>query len=113
MLLTLNCFNVIKVYATQSTVPDVNFFKPTEENVPTEVLDTAGTFVVILQVFGTVVAVLALMLMGIKYMTAGVEEKASYKKAMIPYLIGCLLLFATVTIINAIYHLLDPLNNSI
>ena len=113
MLITLNFLNVVKVYASQPIVPDVNYYKPIEEDTPEEVLDVAGTVVVILQVLGTAIAVITLMFIGIKYMTAGVEEKASYKKSMIPYLIGCLLLFTTVTIINAMYHLLDPINNSL
>lgn len=106
LILALNCFNVLKVYATQSAVPDVNYFKPTETPVPDEVLDTGGMIVSIIQVVGTIIAVITIMILGIKYMMAGVEEKANYKKTMIPYLVGCILLFATVTIVNAIYHLI-------
>lgn len=110
LLLMLNCLNVAKVYATQSKVPNVNYYKPNEEAIPNEVTDVGGTIVSILQVVGTVIAVITLMIMGVKYMMAGVEEKADYKKTMIPYLIGCVLLFATVTIINAVYQLISPLN---
>lgn len=109
LVLVLSCFNVINVYATQSTVPDVNYYKPTEEEVSNEVLDVAGGIVSLLQVLGTVIAVITIMIMGIKYMVGSVEEKATYKKSMIPYLIGCILLFATVTIINAVYHLVYEL----
>ena len=109
LVLVLSCFNVINVYATQSTVPDVNYYKPTEEEVSNEVLDVAGGIVSLLQVLGTVIAVITIMIMGIKYMAGSVEEKETYKKSMIPYLIGCILLFATVTIINAVYHLVYEL----
>lgn len=109
LVLVLSCFNVINVYATQSIVPDVNYYKPTEEEVSNEVLDVAGGIVSLLQVLGTVIAVITIMIMGIKYMAGSVEEKATYKKSMIPYLIGCILLFATVTIINAVYHLVYEL----
>ena len=109
LVLVLSCFNVINVYATQSTVPDVNYYKPTEEEVSNEVLDVAGGIVSLLQVLGTVIAVITIMIMGIKYMAGSVEENATYKKSMIPYLIGCILLFATVTIINAVYHLVYEL----
>ena len=110
LFLILNCLNVSKVYATQSRVPDVNNFKPTEDPIPNEVTDVGGRIVTIVQTIGTAIAVISLMIMGIKYMMAGVEEKADYKKTMIPYLIGCLLLFATVAIVSAIYYIIEPLN---
>ena len=103
------CFNVINVYATQSRVPDTNAFRPTNEDVPIEVTNMAGTVVSILQVVGTVIAVITLMILGIKYMAGSVQERAEYKKSMIPYLVGCILLFGIITIINAVYHLIEPL----
>ena len=42
---------------------------------------------------GTFIAVGALMVIGIKYVTGSIEEKANYKKSMMPYLIGCFILF--------------------
>lgn len=58
----------------------------------------------ILQVVGIVVAVVVLLVLGIKYMMGSTEEKAEYKKVMIPYLIGALLIFAATTIVNVIYN---------
>ena len=52
----------------------------------------------IIQVVGTVVAVGVLMVIGIKYMMGSAEEKAEYKKTMIPYLVGAIILFAAVNI---------------
>ena len=113
LILMFNCFNMVKVYATQSTVPDVNYYKPTEESVPTEVTNVASTIVSILQVVGTVIAVITLMFLGIKYMAGSAQYRAEYKKSMIPYLIGCVMLFAIVTIISAVYNLILPLTNNI
>ena len=42
---------------------------------------------------GMVVGILILAILGIKYMLGSVEEKAEYKKDLIPYLIGAGLLF--------------------
>lgn len=52
----------------------------------------------IIRVVGTVVAVGVLMVLGIKYMMGSAEEKAEYKKTMIPYLVGAVLLFAAVNL---------------
>lgn len=109
--LSFSCFNVLQVFAAQSLVPDVNYYKPDENaTIPNEVTDVGNTIVGLIQVIGTIIAVVTLMIMGIKYMAASVEEKANYKKTMIPYIIGCILLFATVTIVSAIYQLIEPLN---
>ena len=52
----------------------------------------------IIRVVGTIIAVGVLMVIGIKYMMGSAEEKAEYKKTMLPYLIGALILFAAVNI---------------
>ena len=52
----------------------------------------------IIRVIGTLIAVGALMILGIKYMLGSAEEKAEYKKTMIPYVIGAVLLFAAVNL---------------
>lgn len=53
---------------------------------------------------GTVVSVVVTLIMGIKYMVGSVEEKAEYKKSMVPILVGMILLFGTSWIIKIIYE---------
>ena len=59
----------------------------------------------IIQVVGTIVAVGVLMVLGIKYMMGSAEEKAEYKKTMLPYVIGAVILFAAVNIAKAVVSL--------
>ena len=62
-------------------------------------MGTVGSKVLgIIRVGGTLIAVGTIMILGIKYMMGSAEEKAEYKKTMIPYLIGAILLFAGVNI---------------
>jgi len=63
-----------------------------------------GKVMGIINTFGVVVAVVVLMVLGIKYMMGSAEEKAEYKKTMIPYVIGAVLIFAATTIANAVYN---------
>lgn len=63
-----------------------------------------GKIMGIVQTVGVVIAVLVLMILGIKYMMGSAEEKAEYKKTMIPYIIGAVLIFAASTIANVIYN---------
>ena len=58
----------------------------------------------VIQVVGVVLAVIILMILGIKYMMGSAEEKAEYKKTMIPYLVGAILIFAASTIANVVYQ---------
>lgn len=57
----------------------------------------------IIQAVGSMFAVGVLMVLGIKYMLGSLEERASYKKSMLPYVIGMILLFASVNIASGIY----------
>ena len=58
----------------------------------------------IIQVIGTIVSVVILIVLGIKYMMGSAEEKAEYKKTMIPYLVGAILIFAATQIATVIYN---------
>lgn len=42
---------------------------------------------------GIVLAVIIVMVLGLKYMIGSAQEKAEYKKTMIPYIVGAVLLF--------------------
>lgn len=58
----------------------------------------------IVQVVGTIVSVLALIILGIKFMIGSAEEKADYKQWMIYYVIGAILVFAISNISAIIYN---------
>ncbi len=60
--------------------------------------NTGKTILGLIQVIGTIIAVAMLMILGIKYMMGSAEEKAEYKKTMLPYIIGAVLLFAAVNL---------------
>ena len=59
-----------------------------------KITSTGGGIMGILQVVGMVIAVLILVVIGIKYMMGSAQEKAEYKKTFIPYIVGAILIFA-------------------
>ena len=63
-----------------------------------------GKVLGVLQAVGVILAVVILTVIGIKYMMGSAEEKAEYKKTMIPYLVGAILIFAASTIANVVYQ---------
>lgn len=80
------------------------------DNVKTNVddgkIDEVGaTIIGILKSVGMVISVVILIVLGIKYMMGSAEEKASYKKTMIPYLVGAVLIFGASSIADAVYNL--------
>ena len=66
----------------------------------------------ILNTVGIVVAVIVLMVLGIKYMMGSAEEKAEYKKTMIPYIVGAILIFAATTLANMVYKFANGMTPS-
>ena len=75
-------------------------------NVQTNDLTKIGNNIVtIIQVIGIVIAVIVLLVIGIKYMMGSASEKAEYKKTMIPYIVGAVLIFAGTSLVRVIYSL--------
>lgn len=67
-------------------------------------ITTVGNKIVgILQTVGVVLSVVVLIILGIKYMMGSAEEKAEYKKTMIPYIVGAALIFAASALAQVIY----------
>ena len=75
-------------------------------NVQTNDLTKVGNNIVtIIQVVGIVIAVIVLLVIGIKYMMGSASEKAEYKKTMILYIVGAVLIFAGTSLVKVIYSL--------
>lgn len=64
-----------------------------------------------LQTIGSIAAVATILIIGIKYMAASTEERADYKRNMIPYIIGAVLVFSTVNIVQIFYNFMEGINN--
>lgn len=59
----------------------------------------------IITTVGVVIAVIILLVLGIKYMMGSASEKAEYKKTMIPYLVGAILIFGASAITKVVVGL--------
>ena len=92
-----------------ASVLNTNAFKPNNLSNVDAIVEKGGTIIEVIRVIGIIVTVISLMLLGIKYMTGSVEEKADYKKTMIPYLIGVVIFFSLSTILTTIIQLVADL----
>ena len=72
-----------------------------------DVQTVGGKIMGFIQVIGVIISVGILMILGIKYMIGSIEERAEYKKSMLPILIGMILLFGTSTVLNIINNVIN------
>ena len=66
--------------------------------------DKIGVIFGALRIVGTVLSVIILIVIGLKYMLGSAEEKADYKKTLIPYIWGTFFIFATSVLPQIIYE---------
>lgn len=85
---------------------------PDTVNGQDDIKNIGGQLLGIFQTVGAVVAVVILLVLGIKYMMGSAEEKADYKKSMIPYVIGAIIIFGAPAIANMVYQLASGLTAS-
>lgn len=57
------------------------------------ITNIGSTILSIITSVGIVLAIIIVAVLGVKYMMGSTEEKAEYKKTMIPYLVGAILVF--------------------
>ena len=104
------------IVMTFSTVVMATSGKPTPDSIigemdkatggtDTGIATIGGNIVNMLTTAGIVIAVIVLLILGIKYMMGSASEKAEYKKTMIPYLVGAILIFGASAITKVVVSL--------
>lgn len=76
-----------------------------------KVTDKASIILTVITNIGMIIAVVMCAIVGVKYMLGSVEEKAEYKKDMIPYLVGAFLLFGITVIVKVLQQFGESINN--
>ena len=59
------------------------------------------------QIIGSIVSVVALIIIGFRYMFSSLEEKAKMKGILIYYIVGAALVFATSNILSIAYNVIS------
>ena len=79
----------------------------------TSAFDSVGGQIIgLVQAAGIIVAVVMLIVVGIKYLTSSPEGKAQYKGTMVAYIVGAILIFAASTIVRLVYDWSKKINDS-
>ena len=85
---------VIAMIATMSTVAFADVAIPTASgDVPTGMSNAAGQVITIVQFVCYAAAVVMLMVLGVKFISASPDGKAEIKKSAVIYVVGALLVF--------------------
>lgn len=116
LLITAN-FNVVQAQERENiTIEDVtggakNFIQSgTSQNNPldiTGVQNVTDVLYNILLAVGIIVAVIVGLLIGIKYMTGSVAQKSETKQLLLPYIVGCVVIFGAFGIWKIVVELLN------
>lgn len=97
MLNTFNCY----IYAADTSI-DIdeyeNIYDPNNDGL----LNIGGKILWIVNMIGTAVAVITLIIIGIQYVTKSPEQKAQVKDRLVTYAIGAVILFAATTIVSIV-----------
>ena len=67
-------------------------------------MDKVGVVLGVIRNFSAAIAVIALMVIGVKYILGSAEEKANYKATLVPYVIGAVLAVSGTTLVSFIYN---------
>ena len=103
MVLTFSA-NIVNAAADEDVVDDL-FNKG---NADTGNLESVGANIVdIVTTIGIIVAVVVLLVLGIKYMMGSASEKAETKQLIPPYVVGCVIVFGAFAIWKIVVELFN------
>ncbi len=100
-------FMMIPIISNADINIDPGDYKPGGITGANQFVSKANIIIGVIQAVGSIVALIALIVIGLKYMMAGVEEKADYKSTMVPYIVGCVMLFVISNLVAFIYNLVQ------
>lgn len=80
--------------------------EPIDEN---SLINFSGSIYNLLLSIGTILAVIVGSILGIKFMTSTIDEKAKIKQMLVPYVVGCAVLFGAFGIWKIVINLLKTM----
>ena len=103
LILTMLAFNIVLADDTISDPRDnPGAYQPGSMSDADKVMDIGNRIIGIIRFVGSFASVIVLIVIGIKYMTGSLEERAEYKKTMLPYVIGAVLVFGITNILGIV-----------
>lgn len=103
-VLVVTSFSSMVFAVDQNTAADVNQFQGKGDNTgaSSSFQNIIGAIITIVQVIGTGVAIIMLVVLAIKYISAAPGDKADIKKHAVVYVVGAVVLFAATGILGIV-----------
>ena len=104
VLIFLAIFNLDSLAVNLDSVTEAmqNVTQFNQEDVNSNAAKTLNSGIGIIQYAGSGIAIIAVSILGIKYVLASPSDKAEVKKEIFPMLIGAILLFGAVNVVSLI-----------
>lgn len=103
LFITLLITSIIINISFGFTISDLNG----NTNQLNDAKNVGSSILYILSIIGSASAIIFMIILGIKYMIGSTEEKAAYKRTLLPYLIGAIFVFGASIIANVIYSMFN------
>ena len=86
---------------------NANDYKPSAPNhsEDAKLVEIGNNIIKPIQTIGSLVSVIAIIIIGIRYMMGSIEEKAQYKELLMPYFIGAIFIFGITNVVSIIYNI--------
>ena len=109
LLTILAIISLFVHFSYASTITDLGGLEAYKGSVsnPVQFTNKVGKVLGIIQNIGIVLSVIVLIGIGLRYMRGSVEEKAEYKKTLLPYFLGAVLIFSMSTIPQLIFSFME------
>lgn len=103
IIISLTCSASVKGAVGLDQLQNPDLYKTSADD-NSGAIPIGNTIVWLVRTVGESIAVIMLLVIGIKYILGSVEEKAEYKQSMWPYVLGAVLIFAGAALTNVIYQ---------
>ena len=104
MIIMMVILTVAPVFAATAGIVDPKNLTGSDKANTATMQNIGNQIITVVSVAGSIVSVVVLIVLGIKYMMGSAEEKAEYKKTLMPYIIGAALVFAASAIAGIVFN---------
>lgn len=103
MIVAILSMVIANISIAATAAPNPNTYTGKATSGTEKISDLGNQIITIVSTVGSIASVIVLVILGLKYMMGSAEEKAEYKKTLMPYIIGAGLVFAASAISGIIF----------
>lgn len=110
VIMMVSCFSTVFAAGdSDKTAIDPSTWKTAEgDKIQTEdITNFSASIINVVSIVGSAAAIITLVILGIKYMMGSAEEKAEYKKTLLPYIVGAAMVFGASVLTGVIYNFMQ------